>query len=264
MGPRRLLVYTIAFDSEESNRHVTMAKMLVSSLLRTYFSGSILVIKNTEAPLFLVPRAGVDEVYVETSNIDRKKLHLAAWTWKYRAGEIIDHQDFDRILFVDCDCLALRNIDHLFDGETDITYQPEPLPVTHPEFNAYLTNAEMKTLTRRGINSGTWAVSAHCYHEIMEAWQTIHESSPARPQRWLEQAAWNRVVLDTGFTSKPFEPDCVRFPLNHDLDFRAYHGASIIHAQGGRRTEKSRLLLAMYFQNFYYDEGSTMFHILET
>ncbi|MEZ5301897.1 MAG: hypothetical protein R3F11_14805 [Verrucomicrobiales bacterium] len=31
---------------------------------------------------------------------------------------------FDKVLFLDCDCLALRNIDHLLEGDWDIRFHP--------------------------------------------------------------------------------------------------------------------------------------------
>jgi hypothetical protein len=64
--PRKNLVYTIAFDAPNSESYRFLGKMLASSLLRTFFTGDIMVFRNSPAPLFLVERKGLEEVYLET------------------------------------------------------------------------------------------------------------------------------------------------------------------------------------------------------
>ena len=60
-----------------------MAKFLVLSLLRTRFDGDIVVFKNTREPLFMVPRAGVREVFVETPPPEDEKFWDHAQSWKF-------------------------------------------------------------------------------------------------------------------------------------------------------------------------------------
>ena len=57
------LAYTIAFDPPGSPGHRMMAKMLASSLLRTYFGGDILIFRNSPDPLFRVERKWLEEIY---------------------------------------------------------------------------------------------------------------------------------------------------------------------------------------------------------
>jgi alpha-N-acetylglucosamine transferase len=53
-------------------------------------------------------------------------------------------EQYDKILFVDCDTLALRNIDHLLEGDWDIRYQPERgKPADGKSINAFLTEEEL-------------------------------------------------------------------------------------------------------------------------
>ena len=54
------LAYTVAFDPPGSPGHSSMAKMLASSLLRTYFGGDIIVFRNSPEPLFRVERKGLE------------------------------------------------------------------------------------------------------------------------------------------------------------------------------------------------------------
>ena len=60
------LVYTAAFDAPGSESYRFLAKMLASSLVRTYFPGDVVVFRNSLAPLFQVERKGLHEVYLET------------------------------------------------------------------------------------------------------------------------------------------------------------------------------------------------------
>lgn len=63
------LVYTIAIDPPGSGGTRQMAKMLAASLVRTYFDGDVLVFRNSAQPLFLTPRQGVEEVYIELPEV---------------------------------------------------------------------------------------------------------------------------------------------------------------------------------------------------
>jgi lipopolysaccharide biosynthesis glycosyltransferase len=97
--------------------------MLVSSLLRTFFTGDIVVFRNTENPLFLVERKGLEEVYVETPLIVGRAGWDTAMSWKYKVAEMLDVRGYDKVLFLDSDFLSLRNVDHLLEGDWDIAYQ---------------------------------------------------------------------------------------------------------------------------------------------
>lgn len=66
-GPH--LAYTIAFDPPGSSGHRVLARLLASSLRRTFFNGDVIVFRNSEAPLFLVERKGLEEVFIETPDL---------------------------------------------------------------------------------------------------------------------------------------------------------------------------------------------------
>jgi hypothetical protein len=55
--------------------------MLVSSLLRTYFTGDIVVFRNSPNPLFLVERKGLEEIYVDTDQLAGMEGAEDAWCW---------------------------------------------------------------------------------------------------------------------------------------------------------------------------------------
>ena len=211
-----------------------MARMLGASMARTFFGGDFLVVRNSPEPLFLVQREGVAEIYVEAGgeiegNSKESATELAelAMEWKARAAEeVIGDRvmNYSWVLFLDVDCLVLRNLDHLLDldddGETAILYQTERgRGMRDSVFCGYLDDLEMERFGGRdGINSGTLAVRADVYHEVMAEWLRIQRTEPLRPTRWREQCAWNRLILDAerkhGWKARAFE-DCLAALFNN-------------------------------------------------
>ena len=98
---KRNLVYTVAFDPPDSPGHRMMAKMLVSSLLRTYFCGDIVVFRNSPDPLFRVERKGLEEIQIGAPQLDGQEGAEEAWCWKYRVRNFIEAERYDKILFLD-------------------------------------------------------------------------------------------------------------------------------------------------------------------
>ena len=148
------LAYTVAFDPPGSPGHSSMAKMLASSLLRTYFGGDIIVFRNSPEPLFRVERKGLEEIYIETPQLGGLAGAEDAWCWKYRVREHIDAEKYDKILFLDADCLALRNLDHLLEGDWDLAYQTEKgLNISLPRLSVVVRDREIRvgySLCKRG------------------------------------------------------------------------------------------------------------------
>jgi hypothetical protein len=84
----RKLLYTICFDAPDSESNRFLTRVLVSSLLRTFFTGDIVVFRNSPNPLLLVERKGLEETYVDTPQIGGKEGAEAAWCWKYAGGPV--------------------------------------------------------------------------------------------------------------------------------------------------------------------------------
>ena len=195
---KKNLVYTVAFDAPGSESYRFLAKMLVSSLARTFFTGDVMVFRNSAAPLFLVERKGVEEFYIETPPLRGKERAEMAWGWKYRVADLIDPTAYDKILFLDADCLALRNIDELLEGNWDIRYQPERQHLMNGDsFNAFFTDDEMERAGRReGANSGTLAVRGSVYHDVMREWGRLDALTPLRGKGFHDQASWNKLLIN--------------------------------------------------------------------
>ena len=97
----RHLVYTLALDHPPGALgHFTMAKFLVLSLLRTHFDGDIVVFKNSDVPLFMVPRAGVREVFIQTPDPESELYWDYAQSFKFRVRHHLEVADYDKVLFL--------------------------------------------------------------------------------------------------------------------------------------------------------------------
>lgn len=269
------LAYTIAIDPPGQTGCRFMAKLLAASLTRSQFFGDILIFHNSVAPIFFVERKGVEEISVNPL-IPQNMEHLAqeAWTWKYRVRDYIDADKYDKIFFLDADCLALRNLDHLLEGDWDIAYKREQgIRIQRPQFSCYLSPEEMATLRCDGVNSGTIGIRGAVYQDVMREWERIEKTEPYSSRFCSDQASWNRLLLDfTHRTSqrnerrwlaKPFEAHEIQFPMHLDKDFRKYRDAAVLHFLGGTTFEKMQLMFAIYMGTYFHDDAGTLLNVTD-
>jgi len=208
---------------------------------------------------------------------------LEAQRWKYKVSGLIDAtEQFDKILFLDADCLALRNIDHLLDGDWDIRYQPErQRPGNEWQFNTWFTAEEMAAAAKlEGVNSGTFAVRGAVFHEVMEAWARIDTGTQSPASGLLEQAAWNALLLRNnavGLTevspgvalgasrwkAEPFPMGEVQFPGLIDLHPASYTRAAITHNIMPELKEKVAFTFGLYMRTFYTGRMRALLELLE-
>lgn len=289
-SPVRNLIYTIVMDAPGAEGYRFLGKMLVSSLLRTFFTGDIVVFRNGEVPLFLVERKGLEEVFIETPPMSGKAGAEAAWCWKYRVAEMLDVRGYDKVMFLDADFLALRNIDHLLEGDWDIACQPERgRSADDGDFNGFYTDAELKSAGgRTGINSGSWAVRASCFHEVMRQWREIDTGRwPRRENGFRDQASWNTFLRRRGKGSgfgvqksdagegndaeeegrewkvEFFPEGEIQFPMYLDPDYRSYHKAALTHNCGMNTLGKVEFSFGLYMRTFFCDPTGLFFSMLE-
>ena len=282
------LIYTVVLDAPGAEGQRFLGKMLVSSLLRTFFTGDIVVFRNGENPLFLVERKGLEEVHVETLPIIGHEGAEEAWRWKYRVAEQLDVRGYDKVMFLDADCLALRNIDHLLKGGWDIAYQTQRGERGDGVmFNGFLSDGEMaRAAGQDGVNSGSFAVRAEIFHKVIREWQRVDEGEMTRPESgFRDQASWNALLLreqeGKGFRWKgsrneatpehtlpplkmvPFPEGEIRFPLYLDPHFLNYSQAALTHNCGGNTLQKIEFTFGLYMRTFFCDPTGLFFSILE-
>jgi hypothetical protein len=254
-----------------------MAKLLCSSLLRGFWSGEIRVFRNFETPLFPVERKGLEEVQVTTSDFGDgpeagRQCLQEALAARFLAAEWIERpEDYDWIIYLDADCLALRDVEHLFAGEADVLVQPEVgrSMVAEAVFNGYLGDPPPRSarngwLGRDGINAGTFAVRGSVFRQVMAEWRRIHGSEPERHAEFRDQTAFNRLLLETELRVRPFERGEVMFPFHLDPGFLRYREAALLHFVGGKQKDKIDLAFALHMMRVYGDEGGLFLDLLES
>ena len=63
--------------------------------------GTLSSFRNSVAPLFMVERKGLEEIYIETEQLTGRERMEEAWCWKYRVAELIENpEQYDKILFL--------------------------------------------------------------------------------------------------------------------------------------------------------------------
>jgi len=261
----RHLIYTLALDLPGELGQFHLTKLLVSSLLRTRFSGDVVVFRTAPHPLFLVPRAGVREVQLKLPRKAPRGPDFIpyAQSQKHEVGAHIDVAGYDKIMFIDADSLAVRNVDHLFDGDWDLAVMREgETRIQQMMFGGYLTPEEREQLTCGGINSGTFAVRSTRFHDLLEQWRTI-ERTPV-PGYLPEQSAFNRVVLDWNGSRIDWPRTEVLLPLVISASYRQCVDATLLHAAGGGTPEdRAQFLYGIFASTFLFDSRMTLFNAME-
>lgn len=265
----RNLLYLIALDPPHGTANRLLAKLAVSSLLRTWFTGDIVLLRNTPEPVFPVERKGLQEIEITDPDFDvatSGERGAIAMRWKWRARHLLKVKGYDKVVMLDADWLALRNMDHLLEGDWDVAWCPERggRTVTDHWFHCFLTDEEMTTLKHHpGANGGILAVAAGKYHALMEEWERIDNGPVTRPRICSDQAGLNRLLLDTKLRKQRFEAGELTFPLLWDAAYTAYSESALVHGAGGNSKEKLRFLFGLYMQAFYHDEQGTFLQMLE-
>ena len=119
------LAVTVVVDSPGSRVWRACGKLWAASLLRHQWGGRVVVRRNFEHVLFPVERAGLEEVaFGKPFDAGRDGGKAAAAECRDRLLEAAEAAagggDWEWVLLADADCVALRNLDHLFGGDADL------------------------------------------------------------------------------------------------------------------------------------------------
>lgn len=252
MRPLPNLCYTIALDKPGEDVHRRMARLLVSSLIRTGWHGKIVVFHDNPVPVLMEGHPEVEEKIIQR---DAHESWIDTMSWKYQVAGRLNLDGIGKVLFLDCDIIALRGINHLMLGSWELFVAPEysghpscrSLDLTDFPFNGYLSESEMTGLRGcPGLNAGVFGIKATAYQEVTRQWAEIDARIPLRPWIGRDQHSWNRLVLDTPMRHRNFADGEIYYPFLHPVSYPDYRRAALVHAASRSPGEKLSFLQALW------------------
>lgn len=247
-SPEVLLIVP-ALDPFFDNLSVAVVKEFVSSLLRSLFSGRILLFRNDEMPLFRVERSQLEEIAIPLPKAGTTSATIANREFLWTLGERIDPSPRQWVVVANPAGLALRNIDHLFVPELPGPYQPPPADF-------------LWTPAHRGPGSaspGLWAVKGESLPHVIDLWKELHHSYGSQG----EEVVWTRLVSQLPIRKRQFESGEIVAPSSREMDWDALTHAAFITIPSWKDPSKSKLLHALYFGTYFADDRGTITNLLE-
>lgn len=265
------LIYTVAYDNDGSNLYGTLAKLLASSILRSGHEHRIVIFHNGEERLFRIARS---QVFEERIHLEDHEGFISAenistvpeqrWSLKHRVAPVLLTEfEWDRLLFIDADCLVTGPLDGIINGDYELAVYREPgQPITQYNFNCFLTEEEMQTLTVDGINSGIFCVDRSIAGDFFQAWGEAERQLSPRARSCTDQAAFNRVVLDRGYKLHDFS-HLVSMPFHTDKSRRSAVNSCVTHWIGTAGERKAQVSFGLFMETYFFDPKLSVFHLLE-
>jgi hypothetical protein len=235
--PSNVLLYTTAFDTTGTLARRTMAKMLVSSLLRSYFTGRIVIFRNTETPLFKVAKAGVEEIYIDTSDCGDQLPE----PFSEIIQNDLDTEGTSVVTYVDAASAVRRSIDHLF-------------AVDRP----------WKLLW---FSDQVWAVKTEFFPDFIFEWRTLAEGNAADGTKNTKESVV--VCPDTDYPSAwprrlPFERDEVHsVSTAADTSYLDWREAAILSTATWPPDAQLEFLTGVFYARYFGDQTGHFLDILE-
>jgi len=243
LEPSPLLFATVLMDPPGSRTARQLGKTQVSSLLRFFFNGDIIVWRNFPEVLYPVARVGVHEFDFIPASPLKKDAHLAEIALKAKlqlAESLVEHAArYSWIVLADHDVLALRNWDHLFENQ---------------EADLLVSRQQDGTL-----DQGFFAIKASEYSRFLDAWKA--------PKNPLSRGSSNflQTIVDTQeFTSRNFERGEFVSPFIDQCPIRDIMDAAVVSLTGGTPTEKTKLSFALHMMRTFGDEDGVFLDLMES
>lgn len=238
-----LLFATVLLDPPGSRTARQLGKTQVSSLLRFFFNGDIIVWRNFPEVLYPVARVGVHEFdFVPTSplKMDANLVEISLKTKLQLAESLIEHSArYSWVILADHDVLTLRNLDHLFENQ-----------------DADLLVSRRKDGT---LNEGFFAIKASQFPRFFEAWKAP-EILPLRGTTNFLQT----IVESKEFSSSLFERGEIVSPFADQCPIRDIMDAAVVSLAGGTPTEKTKLSFALHIMRTFGDEDGVFLDLMES
>lgn len=249
----RDLVYLVVIGTVEP-RFVQAVELCVTSL-RTWgrYSGEVAVVTDHPEAMPRAVRAEARMVRVDEREI-RDDAHVRNDYERYFVGRLLVHRvvdvtAYDRVMYIDCDILAIRNVAPLLDGLDCFRYSREFQPMSAPMYNECLSDTELaEARWRRGINSGVFAAPGDYLGECLDRWKALLDTRPQSQS--YEQAALNALVLRGLIRARPLPAFSVGYPVLADFSEHLRPQTCLLHYCGN--TEKKFPRMAEHFDDLVH------------
>ena len=135
---------------------------------------------------------------------------------KHRAGRILDVSAYDRVLWVDCDVIAIREVAPLFEFCRRGLSAGDEYPfntLRAPSVGGCLTWWERILFGRRwGVNAGIFCVEARLLRPYLDLWLEEVLRYRARADRWIDQPPLNALIARRRIDFTPYPRGWIEMP----------------------------------------------------
>ncbi|MBB5353722.1 hypothetical protein HNR46_003983 [Haloferula luteola] len=233
------LAITTILTSQGYKQWRSCGKTWISSLLRHQWEGKIAVYRNFPQLLFPVSRTDLFEKDLPLLlDSERAAQQPVAWKQIARnhqltgAAELYRDLDYNWVVFADADCVALRNLDHLFDSDADgLVSLRDGLP-----------------------DPGFFAIRAKRVGEFLDILQ---------PSMNLTAKALGATLRKSGWRIKNFERGEVLRPGDPGVNLSHLGAAAVVHFSRLDLLTRQRLAFGFHMMAVYGDKDGLFQDILE-
>lgn len=246
-----------SYGSTDSKCIDVLTKGLVSSLLRSLFSGQISVIRDKCVPLFRVERAALAEVSLSDCVPGGSSFGSRHFANDLLAiiSKSVNLEPRRWVTVALLGSLALRNVDHLIRPDLPGPYAPE-------EVDFYWARAGKDVISNQTATPGLWAVRREYLPLVLERWKDAW-SKELGAESANEEEIWTRVVQELPLRKRTFEKGEVVAPRIGAVDWEAVSNAAFVTVPDWPEKEAWKFLQALYFGTYLGDETGLMLNILE-
>jgi hypothetical protein len=241
----RTLVVVAAFDPADTCWERLGTKLLVSSLLKSEFSGEIIVTSNFEHPLYMVERARLRERFISCRFHDHGGL---LFDEKERdrqrqqancniAREITSSKDYDWIVFVRPSVIALKGFEHLLNSDSQVLQYPY------------------------GVKADTsiFAVRANILGNIVAHWETMPSGNSGTE---TGNSIFGRP-LPPEIRSRPFERGSITAIFDSSCNLEHTFESTFVELSGCNELTRYRFAFAIYMTKAYGDSNGLYLDIID-
>jgi hypothetical protein len=229
-------------------------RVVVSSQLRSLFTGEIIVFRTSDMPLYKVARTQLTEIpVIGKRGAERCRV---SQEFLFNLCTHIKPEPRQWVIVAVPAGIALRNIDHLIPPDLPGPYAP-------PEVDFFWARVhEDGNGPRDEAGPGLWAVRGEFLPVVLERWKEAWEAEPAAGEE-DERRIWSDVVRSLPIRKRAFERGEVICPAVGAVDWRALCSAAYVSIPDWPETERWKFMQALYFSTYFGDETGMMVNVLE-